>query len=59
MSLIDWIVMAGTLALVVLYGMSKASGADNLDGHVRGSNGLTWPTIGLSVMATQASAITF
>lgn len=59
MILIDWIVLVGTLAAIVLYGVWKTRGAQDLDTYFRGGNTLAWPTIGLSIMATQASAITF
>ena len=59
MQLIDWIVLAGTLAFIVIYGVSKTSGSKNVQDYIRGGNEARWWTVGLSVMATQASAITF
>lgn len=59
MSTIDWIVLFGTLALIVSYGIYKTYGPKNLDSYLRGGNSSNWWTIGLSIMATQASAITF
>ncbi|MFD2562479.1 sodium:solute symporter [Aquimarina rubra] len=59
MQLIDWIVLIGTLLFIVLYGVWKTKGSKNVQDYIRGGNEAKWWTIGLSVMATQASAITF
>ncbi|UJP64297.1 sodium:solute symporter [Mongoliitalea daihaiensis] len=59
MSLIDWLVMFGTLAAIVGYGVWKTYGAKDMESYIRGGNDMNWWTIGLSIMATQASAITF
>ena len=59
MSSIDWIVLIGTLMVIVLYGAWKTKGAQNMQSYVLGDNEARWWTVGLSVMATQASAITF
>ncbi|UPZ37634.1 sodium:solute symporter [Sphingobacterium sp. PCS056] len=59
MSTIDWIVLILTLLLIVLYGMYKSRGIKNIDGYLLGNQSLPWYHVGLSVMATQASAITF
>lgn len=59
MEQIDWIVLIGTLAFIVLYGTYKARGSKNVTDYLKGGNDSKWWTIGLSVMATQASAITF
>ncbi len=59
MQTIDWIVLAGTLLFIVLYGAWKTKGSKNVQEYIRGGNEAKWWTIGLSVMATQASAITF
>jgi len=56
---IDWIVLIGTLLFIVLYGSWKTRGSKNAQDFIRGGNQSKWWTIGLSVMATQASAITF
>ena len=58
MSTLDWVVMLGTLAAIVLYGTWKTRGVQTSADYLRGTD-LRWPTIGLSIMATQASAITF
>ncbi len=59
MNQIDWIVLFGTLALIVSYGIWKSRDNKNIEGYLLGDKSLKWWTIGLSVMATQASAITF
>ena len=59
MSIVDWIVMLGTLGFIVAYGTWKTRKNANLQDYLRGGNEMKWTTIGLSVMATQASAITF
>lgn len=56
---IDWTVMLGTLFTIVAYGVWKTRGAKNIEGYLLGGKESNWWTIGLSVMATQASAITF
>ena len=59
MSTIDWLVMTGTLTAIVAYGVMKTRSVDNVKSYLLGDRDLKWWTIGLSVMATQASAITF
>jgi len=59
MSGIDWIVLAMTLLAIVLYGTWKTRKNKNLESYLKGNNSENWATIGLSIMATQASAITF
>src|SRR5438105_2308399 len=59
MSALDWIVLAGTLVFIAAYGTWKTRGIKNIEGYFRGDNSERWLTIGLSIMATQASAITF
>lgn len=59
LSYIDWAVLGGTLLFIVLYGSWKTRGQKNAQDFIRGGNQSKWWTIGLSVMATQASAITF
>ncbi len=55
----DWIVLTATLLFIVLYGAWKTKGSRNVQDYIRGGNKAKWYTVGLSVMATQASAITF
>jgi solute:Na+ symporter, SSS family len=59
MTLIDWIVLFGTLAFIVLYGTWKTRGSKNIEGYLKGDNSMKWWMMGVSIMATQASAITF
>jgi SSS family transporter len=59
MSSLDWIVMGGTILAIVVYGIWKSRGSQDLRGYFLANNSMKWWTIGLSVMATQASAITF
>jgi solute:Na+ symporter, SSS family len=59
MSSIDWIIMFGTLLAIVGYGVYKTYGVRDMDSYIRGQGNMNWWTIGLSIMATQASAITF
>ncbi|WP_350288742.1 sodium:solute symporter [uncultured Croceitalea sp.] len=59
MVLLDWIVLGGTLLFIVGYGVWKTKGSKNVEDYIKGGNDTKWWTIGLSVMATQASAITF
>lgn len=59
MSNLDWIVLFGTLITIAAYGIYKTYGPKDLDSYLRGKNSMNWWTIGLSIMATQASAITF
>lgn len=56
---IDWIVLIGTLLFIVLYGTWKARQQKDVGDYLHGGKSANWWTIGLSVMATQASAITF
>ncbi|WP_303315688.1 sodium:solute symporter [Flavivirga abyssicola] len=56
---IDWVVLISTLLAIVGYGTWKTKGSTSVQDYVRGGNTSKWWTIGLSVMATQASAITF
>ena len=59
MQQIDWIVLIATLSFIVIYGIYKTRGRRNVQDYLRGGNEAKWYTVGLSVMATQASAITF
>jgi SSS family solute:Na+ symporter len=56
---IDWIILVTTLLIIVLYGTYKTRKNKNVQDYLKGGNQSKWWTIGLSVMATQASAITF
>lgn len=59
MSTVDWIVLFGTLLSIVAYGVWKTRGTKDMDSYLRGGSDVKWWAIGLSIMATQASAITF
>jgi SSS family transporter len=59
MSLTDWIVLGATILLIVVYGLWKSGTNKNIDQFLVGGRSLSWYHIGFSVMATQASAITF
>ena len=56
---IDWIILVLTLLVIIAYGTYKSLGAQTSDEYIKAGNSAKWWTIGLSVMATQASAITF
>ena len=56
---IDWIVLSVTLVFIVTYGTYVTRKNSNVTDYIKGGNDTKWWTIGLSVMATQASAITF
>jgi len=56
---LDWFVLIFTLLVIVVYGTIKTSGAKTAKDYIKAGNNAKWWTIGLSVMATQASAITF
>ncbi len=59
MSLIDWLVLGFTILFIVVYGIWKSKASKNIDGYFLGDRTMPWYSVGLSVMATQASAITF
>ncbi len=59
MSVIDWLVLVVTLVLVVIYGVYKGKTTKDIDGYYRSNKQLPWFMVLLSVMGTQASAVTF
>jgi SSS family solute:Na+ symporter len=59
MNALDYVVLLGTMLGIALYGMWRTRGHHNLDSYLRGSGDSRWFVVGLSVMATQASAVTF
>lgn len=59
MGALDWTILCSTLLFIVFYGVWKTKGSKDVNDYVRGGKEAHWWTIGLSVMATQASAITF
>jgi len=59
MSTIDWIILICTISFIVIYGIYKTRKFNTIKDHLKGGGSANWLTVGLSVMATQASAITF
>ncbi len=59
MATADWIVLFSTLLIITLYGVYRSRSNQTLDNYLLDGNSAKWWTVGLSVMATQASAITF
>ncbi|MFZ9942934.1 MAG: sodium:solute symporter [Bacteroidia bacterium] len=59
MSILDWLVLMSTLVFITVYGIYKSRGSRNIEGYLLGDKSMPWFAIGLSIMATQASAITF
>ncbi len=59
MNLIDWIVLFGVLGLIVVYGVMKTRHTSSMEAYLVGSRSMPWWTVCLSIMATQASAVTF
>ena len=59
MHTIDWVVLVFTLLFIVIYGLWKTRKVNSTESYLIGDRDLKWWTIGLSIMATQASAITF
>jgi solute:Na+ symporter, SSS family len=59
MNYLDWFVLFGTIAFIVLYGTWRTRKTSTVEGYIRGDNSMKWWMIGVSIMATQASAVTF
>ena len=59
MNVADWVVLLGTIVGIAVYGSWRTRHVRSLNTYLRGNTSTGWGTIGLSVMATQASAITF
>lgn len=59
MSVLDWIVLVVTLALIIIYGIYKSRTSRDLEGYILSNRNMPWYVILLSIMGTQASAITF
>src|SRR5712671_3388796 len=59
MSPIDWIILISTLCFIILYGIYKSRTTKNLAGYFLTNRSLPWYLVLLSIMGTQASAITF
>jgi len=56
---LDWVVLGGTLTAIVLYGLYKGRGSDTMNKYLLAGRTMPWYAMALSIMATQASAITF
>ena len=59
MSSLDWIILALTLIATIAYGLYKSRTTHNLDGYILANRSMPWGLVLLSIMGTQASAITF
>lgn len=59
MHIIDWIVLIGVLLMIILYGIYKSRASKNLEGYFLSNRNLPWFLVLMSIMGTQASAITF
>ena len=59
MKTIDWVVLLLTILFIVVYGTMKTRKTETMEGFLKGDNTLKWWMMGISIMATQASAITF
>lgn len=59
MHILDWIILIASLVFIVIYGLWKGRGSKDIQGYLLANRSLNWHTIALSIMATQASAITF
>jgi len=59
MSVLDWLVIAVTLGGIILYGLYKSRTTKNLEGYFLSNRSMPWYLVLLSIMGTQASAITF
>ncbi len=59
MRTLDWVVLVGSLVFILLYGMWKGRGSRTVASYLLANKTMPWWAMGLSIMATQASAITF
>ncbi len=59
MNYLDWSVLGGTILFIVVYGVWKTRGNKTMESYLKGDNSMKWWMIGVSIMATQASAVTF
>ena len=56
---LDWVVLVGSLTSIILYGLYRGRGSNTVDRYLLAGKTMPWYAMGLSIMATQASAITF
>ncbi len=59
MTQLDWIVLGVTQLFIIVYGIWKSRGSKNVKTYLLANKEMRWATIGISIIATQASAITF
>ncbi|HOX84253.1 MAG TPA: sodium:solute symporter [Chryseolinea sp.] len=59
MNYLDWSVLIFTIFFIVSYGVWKTRGSKTMESYLKGDNSMKWWMIGISIMATQASAVTF
>ncbi|RBL90765.1 sodium:solute symporter [Chitinophaga flava] len=59
MSSLDWVVLISTLTIIILYGIWKSRGKQNMESYFLGNQAMPWYIVLLSIIGTQASAITF
>src|ERR1700726_4731773 len=56
---LDWVVLVGSLIFIVTYGLFKSRGATTVNKYLLGGRAMPWYAMALSIMATQAGAVTF
>lgn len=59
MHVIDWIILLGVLTAIILFGIYKSKASKNLEGYFLSNRNLPWFLILMSIMGTQASAVTY
>ena len=59
MRLLDWVVLVGSLTTIISYGLYRGRGSNTVDRYLLAGKSMPWYAMALSIMATQASAITF
>src|ERR1017187_5385639 len=59
MRTVDWFVLVTSLVSIVAYGLYRSRGSDTVDRYLLAGRSMPWYAMALSIMATQASAITF
>src|SRR3954464_6357978 len=59
MTALDWFVLVSSLLIIVGYGLYRSRGSDTVDGYILAGRSMPWYAMALSIMATQASAVTF
>jgi len=59
MRTLDWVILIGSLASIIIYGLYRSRGSNTVDRYLLAGKTMPWYAMALSIMATQASAITF